>query len=101
VNQAASAKYVVVMASVAGLLPDTTYRVYFDQNGIIPGDLSTAGPCTLISTFTTDADGVADWYYETGTLAAGTYCWSIYINKIGYRINHTVLISDNLDFVVN
>jgi hypothetical protein len=102
VNQAASAKYVVVMASMANLLPNTVYRVYFDQNGIVPGDLGTAGPCMLIDTVTTDADGAIDWYYDTGDLPVGTYCWSLYLNLYnktgGNKINHTVLVSDNLDF---
>ncbi len=108
VEQAASAKFVVVQFSVAGLLPNATYRVYFDNNGITAGDVTTAGPCTLINTFTTDADGAADWYYETGALSAGTYQWAVYINKIAYypgttklSVNHTVLISDNLNFTVN
>ncbi len=108
VEQAASAKFVVVQFSVAGLLPNATYRAYLDGNGITAGNVATAGPCTLVNTFTTDADGVADWYYETGALSTGTYQWAVYINKIAYypdttklSVNHTVLISDNLNFTVN
>jgi len=100
VNQAASAKFVVVQVAVDGLLPSSTYRVYFDQNGITAGNVATAGPCILIGTLTTDATGYAEWYYETPDLAVGTYQWSVYINKIGYKVNHTVLISDNLDFQI-
>ena len=106
VLQAESAKFVAVQLWADGLLPNTTYRVYVDQNGVTPGDVSTAGPCTLISTFTTDATGYAEWYYETPSLAAGTYVWSVYINRIIYTgpkltTNNTVLISDNLNFTIN
>ncbi len=106
VLQAESAKFVAVQFWADGLLPSTTYRVYFDQNGVVAGDISTAGPCQFISTFTTDETGYAEWYYETPTLAANTYVWSIYINRIIYTgpkltTNNTVLISDNLNFTIN
>jgi hypothetical protein len=105
VNQSSAEQFVVIQLSVDGLLPSTTYTVYLDTNGITAGDVSTVGPWTLTDTFTTDATGAADWYYQTSTLSSGTYCWSLFINKITYRpgttriaTNYTILISDNLDF---
>jgi hypothetical protein len=104
VNQAASAKYVVVQASLAGLLPSALYRVYFDRDGIVVGDLGTAGPCFFVGTITTDADGLADFYYDTGDLDVGEYHWALYLNLYnktgGNRINHTVLVGDNMDFFI-
>lgn len=109
VDQPTSGKWVAILFWVEGLLPNTTYRAYIDQNGINEsapaGDCSTAGPCTLINTFTTDADGVAAWYYEAYP-SPGTYQWSLFINRIIYTgpkltTNNTVLISDNLDFTIN
>ncbi len=109
VDQPASKKWVVVWVNVAGLIPNTTYRAYIDQDGIDEaapsGDASTAGPCQLKGTFTTDASGNGAFYYEALDLAVGTYQWSVYINRIIYSgpklvVNNTVLISENLNFTI-
>jgi len=105
VDQPASAKWVTFFIGVNNLIPNSTYRVYFDWNGINEsapiGDCSTAGPCTLMGTLTTDASGIGSYYYEGLSLPVGVYSLSVYINQIGVKINHTVLISDNLDFTIN
>ena len=83
-----------------GLGPMLVELVNRQMVSLVAGNVATAGPCILIGTLTTDATGYAEWYYETPDLAVGTYQWSVYINKIGYKVNHTVLISDNLDFQI-
>ncbi len=106
VGQPTSLDWVGIWVAVGGLLPNATYRAYLDQSGIVAGDISTAGPCALKGTFTTDEDGNGVFYYEVLDLAPGTYSWSLYINKIAYDrygklvVNNTVLISDNLDFTI-
>ncbi len=106
VGQPMSMDWVGIWVAVGGLIPNATYRAYLDQTGITPGDLSTAGPCQLKGTFTTDASGNGVFYYEVLDLTPGTYAWSLYINKIAYDrngklvVNHTVLISENLDFTI-
>ncbi|OHB62419.1 MAG: hypothetical protein A2Y76_06720 [Planctomycetes bacterium RBG_13_60_9] len=111
VNQSAAEQFVVIMFSVAGLQPNTTYTVYLDTDGIVAGDVASVGPNWEVTgeTFMTDADGAAEWYFNTENLAAGTYEFSLFINKITYstrnpnRIvsNYTVLVSDNLNFTMN
>jgi hypothetical protein len=105
VNQSSAEQFVVVQMSVDGLLPNTTYTVYLDTNGITVGDMGTLGPWVSTDVFTTDEYGSGDWYYQTGTLSTGTYCWTLFINQITYKPgttriarNYTILISDNLDF---
>ena len=101
VDQPASAKWVTFFIGVNNLIPSSTYRVYFDWSGITPGDVSTAGPCTYMGILTTDASGIGSYYYEGLSLPVGVYSLNVYINQIGVKINHTVLISDSLDFTIN
>lgn len=102
VDQAASNKRVAVQAWLYNLEPNTTYRVYLDDNGITAGDVSTAGPFALMTTFTTDSTGYGYLYSQSLDLTPATYHWSLFINKvIPGQFNYTVLISDNLDFTIN
>jgi len=105
--QESSAKYVTAVVRVTGLLHNTVYRVYFDENGITPLVVGTAGPCMYMGLLYTDDSGTATWTYTSapGDWDPGIHMWSVYINKIVWSddklvVNHTVLISENLEFEI-
>ncbi len=105
--QESGAKDVTIDVHVRGLSPDTTYRVYFDKDGVTPQVVGTAGPSVYMGLLRTDDIGMATWTYTSapGDWARGVYTWSIYINKIAWNgdkliVNNTVLISDNLEFEI-
>lgn len=90
---------VILGISADGLAPNALYRAYFDTNGIGPGNVSTAGPWMLMGTFETDDEGHGEFNYTApaGTLGAGSYNWSVFINRT-LPLNATVLISYNVEF---
>jgi len=92
---------VILGVSADGLAPDSEYLVYFDINGVTQGDVSTAGPWQSQSYFWTDDNGHGEWNYTApaGSLGAGSYTWSVWINQVGPP-PATVLISYNVVFSI-
>ena len=92
---------VILGVSADGLAPNSEYLVYFDTNGVTQGNVSTAGPWQPQSYFWTDENGHGEWNYTApaGSLAAGSYIWSVWINQVGPP-PATVLISYNVEFTI-
>ena len=94
---------VILGVSADGLAPDSQYLVYFDINGVTQYDNSTIGPSWQPqSTFRTDNNGHGEWNYTApaGSLGAGSYTWSVWINQMAPSTPATVLISHNVGFAV-
>jgi hypothetical protein len=94
-------KYAVIIKTIVKrLAPDSLYKVYFDNNGVVKGDVSTAGSWSLEGEFMTDEDGNGVWKCKipAGKLAAGNYTKSIFINRAD--VSKTVLISGNIEIVI-
>ena len=92
---------VILGVSADGLDPNSQYLVYFDTNGVTQGDNGTIGPWQPQSTFRTDNNGHGEWNYTapTGSLEAGSYTWSVWINQV-VPTPATVLISYNVGFAI-
>lgn len=100
---------VILAVSADGLAPLTTYKVWFDTDGIVPGEEGnpgpddyppSAGPWELKGSFTTDDYGYGEWNYTApaGTHAVGTYSYSVFVNCPGTF--PTVLVSYNVEFEI-
>jgi hypothetical protein len=85
----------VILGMGMTLLPSKQYDVYLDNNG------GSAGPFSLLGSFTTDLYGSGDFNYTVagGGLSPGAYHWAIYVND--HVANATVLsTSTDITFTI-
>jgi hypothetical protein len=83
--------------ATTGLAPATVYTVYIDTNGVVQGNVATAGPWQTVGTYTTDATGRGSFSYSASGLAPGVHTWSIWVNS---PYPASVLVSYNVVFTV-
>lgn len=76
--------------NVEGLHPNSDYMVYSDTDGIVAGNVSTAGPFIMLGQFVTN-DGGRGQFQCVQPLAPGS---SVFINDSA--TDGTILISDNI-----
>ena len=85
---------VILGVSVDDLAPNSLYIVYFDTDGGSAGP----HPFTQVGSFTTDEFGHGEWNYTApaGSLLAGSYIWSVAINRTDPAA--TILVSEDISF---